>query len=301
MPRRKFSEIKIGVIGTINRDTIYQADGSVVKSWGGILYNIKYLCEAGKAIILPVVNIGRDCSVSLNRFLKQYGNLDCSNISIVDELNNHCVLRYSDQSSKREILKGGVPALSCGRVKPLLECDAVLVNFISGRDIKLVALERFRSEYNGLIYMDIHSLMLGRKKISGGVARYLRRPRYRRRYAACADILQVNQVEFELLAGCDFERKTAVSFFKRELPTAKALIITLGADGCLAVYRRGTRIIGRMVSSPQVRRVFDTTGCGDIFAAGFLIEYLMSDSFIRAASEGNRLAAQRCGEKGKIF
>lgn len=191
--------------------------------------------------------------------------------------------------------------MTYNRVRPLLECDAILVNFISGQDIRLAALERLRKEYDGLIYMDIHSLTLGRKKTPGGVARFLRRPRYWRRYAACADILQVNRGEFELLAGCAFDRKTAYGFFTKELPSAQALIVTLGSDGCLVVSRRGPKIIGRMVSSPPVRKVFDTTGCGDIFAAGFLIEYMKSENFIRAASEGNCLAAQRCGVKGEIF
>ena len=300
MPPRKSLKTKIGVIGTINRDSIHRADGRVIRSWGGILYNIKFLCEDLQVTVIPSVNVGQDCLRPVNQLFDKFKNLDRSLIHPVDEPNNHCVLYYRDQSEKREILKGGVPPLNYSLVKRLLNCDVVLVNFISGRDIKLSALERLRREFGGLIYMDIHSLTLGRVKTRGGYRRFLRKPRYWKRYAACADILQVNLIEFELMAGCGFGREAACDFLERELPRARGLIITLGAEGCLVVYRRG-RIISRRIPAPTIKMVYDTTGCGDIFAAGFLTKYLRTKSFIKGAANGNRLASARCEMMGKIF
>ena len=60
MPRKVSSKPEIGAIGTINRDSIYQPDGSLINSWGGLLYSLKYLCDGEAGRILPVVNVGRD-------------------------------------------------------------------------------------------------------------------------------------------------------------------------------------------------------------------------------------------------
>jgi sugar/nucleoside kinase (ribokinase family) len=301
MPPKGYAKHKIGAIGTINRDTIYQPDGSRIESWGGLLYSLKYLCEAGMAKIFPVVNIGRDSFRSIHQILQRFDNIDLSHISKVPEKNNHCFLHYADQSHKCETLKGSVSPLTYSRAKPLLNCDLVLVNFISGPDIKLSALEKFRENYSGIIYMDIHSLTLGRKKVLGGYHRYMRRPRHWKRYVSRADILQVNEVEFQLLSGTKFSRKNAVNFMEKDLKHLKCMAITCGAGGSLLVYRRAKILHSRNIPAIKVRKVHDTTGCGDIFGAGFINEYLKSGSFIKAAQNGNRLAAARCRKKGKVF
>lgn len=301
MPPNPFSRSKIGAVGTINRDTIYQPDGGKVESWGGLLYNLKYLCDSAEAEIIPVINVGSDSFRQVSRILGRFENINLAHIHKVPEKNNHCFLHYHNQSHKCEILKGGVPSLTYARIKPLLECDLVLVNFISGPDIKLSALERFRKSYTGAIYMDIHSLTLGRKKAPGGYRRFLRRPRYWKRYAACADILQINETEFELLCGQEFSRKNATSFVTEHLNHLKCLAVTRGVKGSLLVLRKNRRLYSREIPPVTVSRVQDTTGCGDIFGAGFVAEYLRSRSFIKAAQNGNRLAADRCRKKKAMF
>lgn len=301
MPPAKFTENKIGAIGTINRDTIYQPGGGQVESWGGLLYNLKYLCEGGVGTIIPAVNIGRDSFKPIIKILGQFNNIDLSQIQKVPEKNNHCFLHYHNQSHKCEILKGGVPSLTYFRIKPLLDCDLVLVNFISGPDVRLSALEKFRENYDGIIYMDIHSLTLGRRKVPGGYRRHLRRPRYWQRYAACADILQINEGEFELLSGQEFTLETGIDFVGDNLNSLRCLTVTRGASGCSLIFREDGFLLGRNVPARKVGKVYDTTGCGDVFGAGFIREYLKSKDFIKAARSGNRLAAERCGRKRKMF
>ena len=301
MRRRSYIEPEIGVIGTINRDTIYHPDGRTVDSWGGLLYSLRYLCESRAARIMPVVNVGADAYQAVSAILDRFANVDTKYLRRVTQKNNHCFLHYANQSHKCEILKGGVPSLTYERLKPLADCDLVLVNFISGPDVKLSALEKFRENFPGVVYMDIHSLTLGRRRVRGGYRRHLRRPRYWRRYVACADILQVNKVEFELLSGRSFSPGAATAFFREELLFAKCLVITLGDEGCQIVYQRSGNTIGRHVKGIRVARVLDTTGCGDIFAAGFISEYLDTRNFVEAARRGNRLAAARIRIKGPIF
>lgn len=302
MPRNRSTKPNIGLVGTINRDTIYRPDGSAVESWGGLLYSIKYLCDESVGDIVPTVNLGNDAHDPVMAILSRFRRVDTSHIREVSDKNNHCFLHYHNESHKCEILKGGVPQLTFGRLRPLLDCDLVMVNFISGADVTLLALEKFRTWYSGLIYMDIHSHTLGKRKVEGGYRRHLRRPPHWRRYVACADILQVNAVEFELLSGAEISRKTAGDFFEAEAGHLKCLVVTLGSDGSLVTYRsRQGMMVTRHIAPVNVRRVYDTTGCGDIFGAGFVAEYLRTRSFLKAARHGNRLAAARCRKRGRIF
>lgn len=302
MPRNRSIKAKIGVVGTINRDTIYRHDGTAVESWGGLLYSIKYLCDEAVAMIIPAVNVGHDAHEPVMSILSRFRRIDLDHIRKVPEKNNHCFLHYHNQSHKCEILKGGVPSLTYCRLRPLNDCDVVVVNFISGRDVTLAALEKFRAEFAGLIYMDIHSHTLGRRRVEGGHRRHLRRPPHWRRYIACADILQVNAVEFEILSGKEIARAAAGDFFASEAQHLKCLIVTLGVDGSLVTYRgKGNAIITRSIPAVNIERVYDTTGCGDIFGAGFVAEYLRTRSPIKAACHGSRLAAARCRRKGRIF
>lgn len=301
MPRTKSSGLEIGVIGTINRDTIYRADGSTVTSWGGLLYNLKSLAEDGSATVIPAVNAGGDCYDRIIAILKRFPRIDRSLVHPVDAVNNHCFLHYADQAHKCEMLAGGVPPLTWRRVEPLMQTDLILVNFISGRDIGLTTLERLRRSYPGPIYMDIHSLTLARKKVPGGCRRFLRRPRHWIRYAACADFLQMNRVEFELLSGGILSDDDACIFFRRYLPKVSCLVVTLGREGALVVHRTDDRLQSRRFPVREVKKPYDTTGCGDIFAAGFVLEYLRTHDVAASARRGNRLAASRCRLPGPIF
>jgi len=300
MPRHIASKSKIGVIGTINRDTIRHPDGRVIESWGGILYNLTILDNNTAVHVFPVVNIGHDCYTSILGIIKTFSNIDASCLHRVPEANNHCHLTYSNDSEKTELLSGGVPPLTFARLKPLLTCDLVLVNFISGRDVTLQALESFRSRYRGLIYMDVHSLTLGRRHVAGGVRRYLRRPRFWHRYIACADFVQINRAEFEIMSRMKYGRRQAVDFFEKHCGKRQVLIITGGAAGCLMVYHK-TRPVSLHVASSPIARIYDTTGCGDVFAAGFIGEYMRSKNVISAARHGNEVAGIRCRKKGKMF
>ncbi len=70
--------------------------------------------------------------------------------------------------------------------------------------------------------------------------------------------------------------------------TDKLIVLTLGADGSLALSRR---VRDECPASP-VGNVVDTTGAGDTFAAGFLSEYCESRNIAASLEKGAREAAQ---------
>ena len=167
-----------------------------------------------------------------------------------------------------------------------------IVNFISGRDVSLRSLEKFRRYYHGRIYMDIHSLTLGKRK-SG--KRYFRKPANWKRYCACADYLQMNKEEFELLSGKATTADSMRTLFKEfEKGILKALHITMGAHGSFLVYRLKSKITVKLIKPPEISRLRDTTGCGDVFGAGFMAAIMKEHSIYSGTRLANRAAAQNC-------
>ncbi|MBD3383125.1 MAG: hypothetical protein GF404_13150 [candidate division Zixibacteria bacterium] len=273
----------IAVIGTINRDTIIHVDGKKTESYGGALYNITALSQLleDNAIIKPCINLGHDVYPLIAGNLARMGNIDISTLNKVRRKNNHCKLRYHDLEKKSEVLSGGVPSIRFSDLRKGLDADITMINFVSGRDISLRSLEKLRLDYRGKIYIDIHSLTLG-KKPDG--SRFLRRPRNWKRYAACADFLQMNSLEFELLSSNSVEKDSVKAFYKLFSPSSlKALLVTLGEHGAYFVSQFGRGVRCQQVLPPKVGKVLDTTGCGDVFGAGFCSAWITGASAMRSA------------------
>ena len=98
------------------------------------------------------------------------------------------------------------------------------------------------------------------------------------------DLLFANDDEARLLTGtADLDGALAALSGK-----VATLVVTRGARGALAVDR-GTRAD---VSAQQVERVVDTTGAGDLFAAGFLAARCRGHDLERCLHTGSAAAAE---------
>ncbi len=75
---------------------------------------------------------------------------------------------------------------------------------------------------------------------------------------------------------------------------AKAVVVTMGADGCLVLDDNGAMRI------PAIRKfpVVDTTGAGDGFAGGFLAVTLAGGAPAQAARVGTLVAARTISKRG---
>ena len=80
--------------------------------------------------------------------------------------------------------------------------------------------------------------------------------------AGTADILFANEDEVRHLTGCS-ELADCIEALVKHVPT---LVITRGANGAVAV-EGDDRV---EIAAVPVDRIVDTTGAGDLFAAGFL-------------------------------
>ena len=98
------------------------------------------------------------------------------------------------------------------------------------------------------------------------------------------DILFANEAEIQALAGVP-HLETAVAAVAGKVET---LVVTRSEDGALAI-RGGERA---HVPAEPVAQVVDTTGAGDLFAAGFLVGYARDKSLADSLRLGAIAAAE---------
>ncbi len=98
-------------------------------------------------------------------------------------------------------------------------------------------------------------------------------------------LLFANEAEIKELAGVS-DRTGAITAIRDKVPL---LVVTCGADGALAIER------GHEVAVPIARiggGVLDTTGAGDLFAAGFLFGHAQGRGLERSLNIGALAAAE---------
>jgi sugar/nucleoside kinase (ribokinase family) len=294
---KKRKKVRIGVVGTINRDIIHRADGSRTEGYGGILFNLRVLWQlfGNAAVIIPAVNVGTNHADRIRHELQQLESVDTSAVRVVPGANNHCTLRYYDHSEKSEVLRGRVGAVSRAQLARLIHSDLILVNFISGADITSRNLIWLRREYKGLIYMDLHSRTLALRRDG---SRRLRVPPFWKEYVDTADFLQLNEIEFRLLHGDSPNARSCADFFLHYLPGCRAMMVTVGGRGCLLTQRRGRTAHCLEIRPRLQRKVIDTTGCGDVFAGGFVYAHLSGASHSEAVQTATELASYAAARPG---
>ena len=289
---------RIAVVGSINRDTICTTDGTRTESYGGILYSIGALAEVGSATVFPVCNVGRDVEGAVRSLLGSRTSVRLDGVRFVPESNPHCFLTYDSRNRQQETLLGGVPALTFERLSPFLGCDAICFNFITGLELELSTLQAFRRAAAGLVLMDVHSLTLG---IDGKRRRFFRVLPDWEDWLGCADVVQLNEREGELLAGGSLQSEEAVrKFGERVLSLGpRVLLITRGGQGAdsVAGNPRGAVKLRHYPARPSAVPV-DETGCGDAFLMGFTWSYLKTGSVSSAVRFANRVAGITCCLRG---
>jgi len=288
--------MRIGVVGTINRDTIELPDGQIKRSFGGLLYSIFSLAMLTPpgTTILPLVNLGRDVEKPVRDILSLFESVTQKGIRVVEQENNHCYLRYHSGREREEIQLGGLPAVTFEQLAPFLDVDVFLVNFISGQDLSLETFSRLRSGTRAAVYTDLHSLTLG---IDERGRRYRRLLPQWPRWAAQTDVLQMNRAEARSLSGSPLEQDAEVRCFGREVlrQGPSVLLITLDADGSLLVTGSDKDLIVEHIPPCRPQRVVDTTGCGDVFLAAFLSRHACGGDPLASSRFANRAAGIKAG------
>ncbi len=138
--------MKIGVLGTFNRDRIFPWKGAESSSIGGIFFTVSYLASLFDTAteLCPVCYVGNDFAEELNRQLRPYPNISLDGLHPCDRDHVQVKLIYNSPQDRDEITTPLMPPLQWHHLQPLVDADVVLVNLISGADVELAALQRRR-------------------------------------------------------------------------------------------------------------------------------------------------------------
>ena len=286
--------MKIAIIGSINRDTIYPFQGPAIKSYGGILYNTIALASFMRnvATVVPICNVGVDVQKFVFQKLMRHQNIEKRGLYRIHQKNPHAILTYTSPSNRREVLENRVPPLTFTQVEPFLNCDLILINFITGFDLSLATLKKIRASFKGCIFIDIHSLTLGIAKDGTRILKHLGNWK---EWIQQADIIQLNQIEAQSLADRPLSNQHDLTQFAQHILEngPHIVLITLGIKGSVAACKRNSQAQVHRCPALNVETV-DTTGCGDVFSAGFIAEYVISHNISTANRCANHAAGINC-------
>ena len=326
--------MRLGVIGEPCIDYIYrEVPGGAVrpapagrpappgrqettKHFGGILYSVVSLAVITnkRDEIYPVMNLGEDEYDNITSFLSKFANIKMDFIYKSTHSTRIVKLCYRTGSSdaicqgssitktydREESSTEPAPSISIEQINPAAaRMDGILVNMVSGTDIDLKTLLSLREGYKGYIHMDSHNIVMrtGRDgtRSRGPVKDWLK-------WCTNCNTLQMNEAEISAISK---ERLDEYRTAEKILGSGKvkSVIITRGIRGVTMFEKKTKSSSGVSYSeldkidlpSVETSRFADSTGCGDVFAAGFFYRNLENNlSDLKASLHyANRLAGRK--------
>ncbi len=298
------------MLGTFVWDRIHTpgAGESPHEDWGGLTYSLEAF-EAARDdewVCRPIAKVGSDLFEPLCARISDIDGI-ASLVALmnVPEPNNRVDLFYHDAADRCERLQGGVPGWTWAELAPLVaECDALYVNFIAGWELDLSAVRKLREEFDGPIFCDIHSLLLGADHSGMRVRRELRDWQ---EWSACFDLVQGNKDEIRIVTGGIEDPVAGVRSLVES--GAAAAFSTLGPDGAAWAAAAGSPWLGTptVTSEPvsghsalpaQPPPVVDATGCGDVWGAVCFTSLLAGQTAPAAVERANWFGAATAGRRG---
>jgi hypothetical protein len=299
------------VIGEPCVDVIHKADGTKINSYGGILYSVISMAVlAGKDdTVTPLMNIGEDEYETVKGILSKYPKIKTNGMNKVQHPTRRVNLYYNlyntDRSARLEKSTEPTYTLSFGECESFLYmADAILVNMISGVDITLETLKNIRKNFGGYIHIDIHNIVMHTgedgKRVHTHVDNW---------YEWCthSDTVQMNQFEVSVLSREKLsEYKIAERILSSNNYPVKGIIVTKGIDGATG-YTKTEKKYGDekffdldqvQIAAIENSRFVDSTGCGDVFASSFTLDYSKNSNFEKSIHYANRLASYNTSLEG---
>jgi len=238
--------------------------------------------------------LGEDFYDEVVKGLSEYKNVRLDGLKRLEEKNTQVTLTYTSQHERDEFISKPMPPLGFKELAILQEVDAVIFNLITGMDVDLNGLQKFRQSTNALIYLDFHSRALG---INGNGQRFYQRPVDWQEWIELVDVLQLNEMEARTLAGYSIEQpKEILLEFGKEVVKSKPSIchITLADKGSYLFYFEGEQVKYKKFKAISLPNAVDAIGCGDGFAAAYLVKYFATRDEVMATEFANQVAALNC-------
>ncbi len=294
--------MKIGIIGSVMHDQIRTVEGKEFESFGGILYNALALGRVIRAAdtIMPVTYMGEDHLKTVREeYFSAVPQIDESAIQINPEGTDSNVLEYVTPSSRKEQMTIVSPTYEVELLSRVFDANALLINFINGNELDLETFKTIREKHQGLIYLDIHNL--GKIRKDGVPVKGHRFDRWKE-WVSCVDIVQGNEWEAERLL--DLHPKTEEEFRAAALALLdvegpRIATLTLGGEGCAIAWKeRDDSVRFARIPAMEDVKIVDTTGCGDSFSAGYLVEFLRTGDPLKSAVFAATVSGLNCERTG---
>ena len=285
----------ITIIGHLCKDIVHVPGEKDVQeeSFGGIMYTLLALANllSEKDCIQPIFGVGQADYEPLMEQLKPYKNIDASGIFKFKGPTNQVQLFYQKDTQTRIECSQNISApIPLNRIKPYLDSDGILINMISGADITLETLGYIRMEIRERkipIHFDFHSLTLGTDQ---EFKRFRRPLTDWRRWCFMLNSIQMSEEEVLGLSAERYDEKTLINHLMSLM--VETLLITRSERGVTVIVQDiHKKLTMKDIAGVSFGNAVDSTGCGDVFGAAFLYQFVKSkDSFI-AAEFANKAAA----------
>jgi sugar/nucleoside kinase (ribokinase family) len=291
--------MKIAILGTVVYDDIITHLGEQKESFGGITYNIAALASLvdEDTELVPIAHIGADRYDDVVELFQSYGRVSLDGLTRMDDVNNPTVqLRFTSITARTENLLHVPPPLDQRQLNLAAECDAVVANFITGKEMDandLYSLGRSVKKNGGHLHVDVHNAIS--EWDENGVREFVGLTDWRK-WVAQADTIQMNEFEVEQVLHRPIRGSEEYLAAAVEIASAgpRAVMITLGPQGSVLVHRRDDGMYGLVWPAADLGTVIDTTGCGDSFGAGFVWFYMNSKDIVYANAAGNVVGDVNC-------
>lgn len=303
--------MKYIVIGEPCVDLIHSSGGEVIHSYGGILYSVIALAvlSGPRDTVYPVMNLGSDEFDNITSLLKKYPNINTDGVNRSSHPTRKVNLYYSTYNSGKtaRLEQSTSPTYTTpfeGIKDFLPDADAVLVNMISGVDITLDTLKEIRANFKGTMHMDLHNLVM--KTHPDGRREHVHLKNWRE-WCSVTDTLQMNEFELKTLTEeTRNEYEIAEELLINRNRNMTGLIVTRGKVGVSGFIRTEKKFgdekyfdIDRIdINAVENPHFIDSTGCGDVFASSFTLDFSKNRDINKSLRYATRIASLKASLSG---
>ena len=287
--------------------------------------------------LYPISRIGADCYDAMRTILDPRPAVSDLGVRVSRSGTSRNRIRYDESMEKVEQLTNHIDPIPFEQIEPFLDLDALLVNFIVGDDISLETMAAVREKAAGLLYLDVHNLCLAidaegyrRRRAPENWHRWIEMFDVVQMNEVEARLLAGVTVAGEQAGGPveamggsngpggsggsngsggpgrpgglggPLDSEDDFIAFGRSVTALgpSVCVITRGPLGPVTVYRKNRESEALVIPSEPAGDVVDTTGCGDAFAAGFVVEFPATKDPVGATRLANRVASVNCTVAG---